>query len=54
MIAWNEFLFAFMFLDDFRFYIIARGRLADSSSATPTFNGGSVVATSRVSHILMV
>ena len=57
MIAWNEFLFAFMFLDDFQIFTLSRGRglFEFFRGATPTFNGRvSCGNCSRVSHILMV
>jgi multiple sugar transport system permease protein len=47
MIAWNEFLFAYMFLDDPRIFTLARGVVALDSSEVPRQNlmAGAVVAT---------
>ncbi|MCP4382722.1 MAG: carbohydrate ABC transporter permease [Hyphomicrobiales bacterium] len=47
MIAWNEFLFAFMFLDDPAIFTLARGVVALDSSEVPRQNlmAGAVVAT---------
>jgi len=47
MIAWNEFLFAFMFLDDPGFFTLSRGVQALNSSEIPRQNlmAGAVIAT---------
>ena len=47
MIAWNEFLFAFMFLDDFQMFTLSRGVVSLNSSEVPRQHlmAGSVVAT---------
>jgi multiple sugar transport system permease protein len=47
MIAWNEFLFAFMFLDDPKIFTLSRGVVALDSSEVPRQHlmAGAVVAT---------
>ena len=47
MIAWNEFLFAFMFLDDVDIFTLSRGVVALNSSEVPRqyLMAGAVVAT---------
>lgn len=47
MIAWNEFLFAFMFLDDLDIFTLSRGVVSLNSSEVPRQHlmAGSVVAT---------
>ena len=35
MIAWNEFLFAFMFLDDIKLFTLSRGIVSLNSSEVP-------------------
>jgi multiple sugar transport system permease protein len=47
MIAWNEFLFAFMFLDDPKIFTLSRGGVALDSSEVPRQHlmAGAVVAT---------
>lgn len=47
MIAWNEFLFAFMFLDDLNMFTLSRGVVSLNSSEVPRQHlmAGSVVAT---------
>ncbi len=47
MIAWNEFLFAFMFLDDVKLFTLSRGIVSLDSSEVPRQHlmAGSVIAT---------
>ena len=47
MIAWNEFLFAFMFLDDVEMFTLSRGVVSLNSSEVPRQHlmAGSVIAT---------
>ena len=47
MIAWNEFLFAFMFLDDIKLFTLSRGIVSLNSSEVPRQHlmAGSVIAT---------
>jgi len=47
MIAWNEFLFAFMFLDDLNMFTLSRGVVSLNSSEVPRQHlmAGAVVAT---------
>ena len=41
MIAWNEFLFAFMFLDDIKIFTLSRGIVSLDSTEVPRhINGG--------------
>ena len=43
MIAWNEFLFAFMFLDDVKLFTLSRGIVSlDSSESPPTASYGRI------------
>ncbi|WP_342028608.1 carbohydrate ABC transporter permease [Bauldia litoralis] len=55
MIAWNEFLFAFMFLDDPGIFTLARGVVALDSSEVPRQNlmAGAVVATVPILMIFL-
>ncbi|MCH1464655.1 MAG: carbohydrate ABC transporter permease [Alphaproteobacteria bacterium] len=55
MIAWNEFLFAFMFLDDFQMFTLSRGVVSLNSSEVPRQHlmAGSVVATVPVLVIFL-
>ena len=55
MIAWNEFLFAFMFLDDFQIFTLSRGVVSLNSSEVPRQHlmAGSVVATGPVLVIFL-
>ena len=50
MIAWNEFLFAFMFLDDIRLFTLSRGIVSLNSSEVPRQHlmAGAVIATAPV------
>ena len=47
MIAWNEFLFAFMFLDDIKLFTLSRGIVSLNSSEVPGEHlmAGAVIAT---------
>ncbi len=51
MIAWNEFLFAFMFLDDPKMFTLSRGVVSLDSSEVPRQHlmAGAVVSTVRLS-----
>ena len=55
MIAWNEFLFAFMFLDDFQIFTLSRGVVSLNSSEVPRQHlmAGAVVATVPVLVIFL-
>ena len=55
MIAWNEFLFAFMFLDDFEIFTLSRGVVSLNSSEVPRQHlmAGAVVATVPVLVIFL-
>ncbi|MDB4095528.1 carbohydrate ABC transporter permease [Amylibacter sp.] len=55
MIAWNEFLFAFMFLDDFDMFTLSRGVVSLNSSEVPRQHlmAGAVVATVPVLIIFL-
>jgi len=55
MIAWNEFLFAFMFLDDLDIFTLSRGVVSLNSSEVPRQHlmAGSVVATLPVLVIFL-
>jgi multiple sugar transport system permease protein len=55
MIAWNEFLFAFMFLDNFQMFTLSRGVVSLNSSEVPRQHlmAGSVVATVPVLVIFL-
>ena len=50
LIAWNEFLFAFMFLDDVELFTLSRGIVSLNSSEVPRQHlmAGAVVATAPV------
>ena len=50
MIAWNEFLFAFMFLDDIKLFTLSRGIVSLNSSEVPRQHlmAGAVIATAPV------
>ena len=41
MIAWNEFLFAFMFLDDVKLFTLSRHRLCRLGGTAPASDGWS-------------
>lgn len=55
MIAWNEFLFAFMFLDDLDMFTLSRGVVSLNSSEVPRQHlmAGAVVATVPVLAIFL-
>lgn len=55
MIAWNEFLFAFMFLDDLDIFTLSRGVVSLNSSEVPRSHlmAGSVVATLPVLAVFL-
>ena len=55
MIAWNEFLFAFMFLDDLEIFTLSRGVVSLNSSEVPRQHlmAGAVVATVPVLAIFL-
>ncbi|OKL43741.1 carbohydrate ABC transporter permease [Pseudovibrio exalbescens] len=55
MIAWNEFLFAFMFLDDPEIFTLSRGVVALNSSEVPRQHlmAGAVIATVPVLFIFL-
>ena len=55
MIAWNEFLFAFMFLDDFQIFTLSRGVVSLNSSEVPRQHlmAGAVVATVPVLFVFL-
>ena len=55
MIAWNEFLFAFMFLDDINIFTLSRGVVSLNSSEVPRQHlmAGAVVATVPVLVIFL-
>ena len=55
MIAWNEFLFAFMFLDNFQIFTLSRGVVSLNSSEVPRQHlmAGAVVATVPVLVIFL-
>ncbi|MEM7268847.1 MAG: carbohydrate ABC transporter permease [Pseudomonadota bacterium] len=55
MIAWNEFLFAFMFLDDLEMFTLSRGVVSLNSSEVPRQHlmAGAVVATVPVLAIFL-
>ncbi|WP_354435490.1 carbohydrate ABC transporter permease [Martelella mangrovi] len=55
MIAWNEFLFAFMFLDDINMFTLSRGVVSLNSSEVPRQHlmAGAVVATVPVLFIFL-
>jgi multiple sugar transport system permease protein len=55
MIAWNEFLFAFMFLDDLEMFTLSRGVVSLNSSEVPRQHlmAGAVVATVPVLMVFL-
>jgi multiple sugar transport system permease protein len=55
MIAWNEFLFAFMFLDDVQLFTLSRGIVSLNSSEVPRQHlmAGAVIATTPVLIIFL-
>ena len=55
MIAWNEFLFAFMFLDDVNMFTLSRGVVSLNSSEVPRQHlmAGAVIATVPVLFIFL-
>ncbi|TPW29770.1 carbohydrate ABC transporter permease [Martelella alba] len=55
MIAWNEFLFAFMFLDDINMFTLSRGVVSLNSSEVPRQHlmAGAVIATVPVLFIFL-
>ena len=55
MIAWNEFLFAFMFLDDVKLFTLSRGIVSLNSSEVPRQHlmAGAVIATTPVLIIFL-
>ena len=55
MIAWNEFLFAFMFLDDISLFTLSRGIVSLNSSEVPQQHlmAGAVIATIPVMAIFL-
>ena len=55
MIAWNEFLFAFMFLDDVKLFTLSRGIVSLNSSEVPRQHlmAGAVIATIPVLAIFL-
>ena len=55
MIAWNEFLFAFMFLDDVKLFTLSRGIVSLNSSEVPRQHlmAGAVIATAPVMFIFL-
>ena len=55
MIAWNEFLFAFMFLDDVKLFTLSRGIVSLNSSEVPRQHlmAGAVVATAPVLFLFL-
>ena len=55
MIAWNEFLFAFMFLDDTSLFTLSRGIVSLNSSEVPQQHlmAGAVIATIPVMVIFL-
>ena len=55
MIAWNEFLFAFMFLDDIKIFTLSRGIVSLDSTEVPRQHlmAASVVATVPVLYIFL-
>ena len=50
MISWNEFLFAFMFIDDIKLFTLSRGIVSLNSSEVPRQHlmAGAVIATAPV------
>jgi multiple sugar transport system permease protein len=55
MIAWNEFLFAFMFLDDVKLFTLSRGIVSLNSSEVPRQHlmAGAVIATAPVLFLFL-
>ena len=55
MIAWNEFLFAFMFLDDIKLFTLSRGIVSLNSSEVPRQHlmAGAVIATAPVLFLFL-
>ena len=55
MIAWNEFLFAFMFLDDPNLFTLSRGIISLNSSEVPQQHlmAGAVIATIPIMMIFI-
>ncbi len=55
MIAWNEFLFAFMFLDDMKLFTLSRGIVSLNSSEVPRQHlmAGAVIATIPVLAVFL-
>ena len=55
MIAWNEFLFAFMFLDDVKLFTLSRGIVSLNSAEVPRQHlmAGAVIATTPVLVIFL-
>ena len=55
MIAWNEFLFAFMFLDDVKLFTLSRGIVSLNSSEVPRQHlmAGAVIATIPVLFLFL-
>ena len=55
MIAWNEFLFAFMFLDDVKLFTLSRGIVSLNSSEVPRQHlmAGAVIATAPILFIFI-
>ena len=55
MIAWNEFLFAFMFLDDIKMFTLSRGIVSLNSSEVPRQHlmAGAVIATVPVLFVFL-
>ena len=55
MIAWNEFLFAFMFLDDVKLFTLSRGIVFLNSSEVPRQHlmAGAVIATAPVLFLFL-
>ena len=55
MIAWNEFLFAFMFLDDVKLFTLSRGIVSLNSSEVPRQHlmAGAVIATVPVLFLFL-
>ena len=55
MIAWNEFLFAFMFLDEVKLFTLSRGIVSLNSSEVPRQHlmAGAVIATAPVLFLFL-
>ena len=56
MIAWNEFLFSFMFLDDLNLFTLSRGIVSLNDSEVPRQHlmAGSVIATIPVIILFLI